>query len=208
MREVLVAVVVVLALAACVWGAEEQILIRPGTAPNLDGRVELAEWCDASGVRFCVRDDLEVQVLFKHDATFLYFAFAYGGNAAGVLAMPEIAIDTALGGGTTWAADDWWFHVSATDCEAKGLFGIYTACALDHGDWSGVPNFSRSKNPSAINQFEIRIPLAKLGLSVGNSIGIAFCVLDPTEHRSTWPFAASFASPATWGRAALVGGTP
>jgi hypothetical protein len=208
MREVLVAVVAVLALAACVWGAEEQILIRPGTAPKLDGQVELAEWCDASGVRFCVRDDLEVQVLFKHDAAFRYFAFVYGENPEALLLMPEIAIDTALDRGTTWAADDWWFHVSATDCEAKGRYDLYTACVLDHGDWSGVPNYSPTKTPAPIRQFEIRIPLSKLGLSVGNSAGIAFCVLDPTEHRSTWPFAASFASPATWGRAALVGSAP
>jgi len=208
MREVLVGVVAVLALAVCAWGAEEQILVRPGTAPNLDGRVELAEWCDASGIRFCVRDDLEVQVLFKHDAAFLYFAFVYGESSAGALVMPEIAVDAALNRGTAWAADDWWFHVSATDCEAKGLFGIYTACALDHGDWSGVPNFSRSKNPSPINQFEIRIPLAKLGVSVGDSMGIAFCVLDQTERRSTWPFEAAFDSPATWAHATILESNP
>jgi len=208
MRQAVIGVVVLFALAVPAWGAEERILIRPGTAPKLDGRVELAEWCDASGVRFCADDDFEVRVLFKHDATFLYFAFVYGENAAGMLVMPEIAIDPTLDRGTAWAADDWWFHVSGSDCEAKGRFDVYLACAIDHGDWSGVPNFALSDNPPPINQFEIRIPLGKLGLSVGDSIGIAFSVLYGADRRSTWPFAASFEAPATWAEATLERAAP
>jgi hypothetical protein len=208
MRQVLVLVILVLALAVCVCGTEEQILIRPGTAPKLDGKVELAEWWDASGVRFCAQADLEVQVLFKHDATYLYFAFVCGANAAGALVMPEIAIDPALDRSPAWATDDWWFHVSGSDCEAKGRYDVYTACAIDHGDWSGVPNFSLSPNPAPLNAFEIRIPLRKIGVSAGDSIGIAFSVLYNTERRSSWPFEAAFDSPATWAHATLVGNTP
>ena len=208
MRQVLVLVIVVLTLAVSLWGAEERILIRPGTAPKLDGQVELAEWCDASGVRFCAQADLEVQVLFKHDATYLYFAFVYGANAAGALVMPEIALDPALDHATAWAADDWWFHVSGSDCEAKGRFDVYTACAIDHGDWSGVPNFALSQNPPPIDAFEIRLPLKKIGVSVGDSLGIAFSVLYGADRRSSWPFEAAFDSPATWAHATLVGSAP
>jgi len=204
MKQVLVGAILMLALAAVAWAAEEQILIRPGTPPVLDGRVGLAEWCDASGIRFCAEDDLEVQVLFKHDATHLYVAFVYGENTPGAVAIPEMAVDTALDRSVAWSGDDWWFHVSASDCEANGRYDLYTNCAVDHGDWSGVPNFLPSPDSKPIDAFEIRIPLAKLGLSAGDSIGIAFSVLYNTERRSTWPFGASFDSPATWTRATIV----
>jgi len=94
-------------------------VIGHGAPPQVDGQVGQSEWQDAGVVTFGVGDDLSVAVAYKHDGVNIYLAYLYGGNQAGALAFPEVVFDPGLDRSTGWLPDDWWFHVSGSDCEAR-----------------------------------------------------------------------------------------
>lgn len=181
--------------------SEESIVIGEGETPQVDGQVEPGEWQDAGVATFSIGEDLGVAVLYKHDGANLYLAYVYEGNDSGALAFPEVLIDPERDRSSGWLQDDWWFHVSGSDCEASGSYGVYTNCAIEHPDWSGKPNFEMSPNPPPLNEFEMRIPLGKLGIAVGDTLGIAFTVEYVPDRRGVWPAEAEVASPDTWGSA-------
>jgi hypothetical protein len=198
--------VLVLAPGLCL--PSEIIAISMGSQPAIDGRVQEAEWQDASSAVFHV-EGLKVTAFYKHDGNALLVGYLYSGNEAGALVFPELLIDPRLDRSPTWLPDDWWFHVSGSDCVARGNYGIYTNCAISHPDWSGVPNFEMSANPPPLNEFEMRIPLSKLGVSVGDTLGVAFTVEYVPDLRGIWPAGADIAVPGSWAVARIEpAGTP
>jgi hypothetical protein len=99
--------------------------------------------------------------------------------------------------------DDWWFHVSATDCEARGTYFVWDDCSVVQSDWQGVPNFASGPDPVPLDTFEIEIPFDKIGIILGDTIGIGFDVeYVPTEY-GFWPEGMTMESPATWGTAII-----
>ena len=208
MRKALV-VVVWMAAVAVSLGAEP-LRIPFGVAPVVDGTFTAAEWYDATTVEFvAAAGAVHVRVHLVHDATRLYIAFEYVENPTGELVIPEILIDPNDGKAAEWQADDWWFHVSAQDCDAQGGFDNYARCGITRPLWSGMPNFQPDPNSVALPAIEVQIPLSMVSLAPGAVFGLSLTVNAwPSDTRGYWPEGAEIKSPATWGEAILAADVP
>jgi len=178
--------------------------IPQGTPVVADGTIGDPEWADARAVPVALSASVSVTVLVKHDGTNLLAAYQSTYNPFRTLFMPELVVDPAGDRATSWQADDWWFHVSASDCDAAGRWDDYSNCKIVQPDWIGVPNYPmNTPSPALIEQFEVSIPLGKLGLAVGDTLGLALTAVSMTHQRGMWPAAASMNSPATWAQVVL-----
>jgi hypothetical protein len=180
-----------------------ELEIPHGTTVALDGVIHSGEWDDATVRQFPVDDQVEISVKIKHDGTHLLAAYHYVFVEEEGLCFPEILIDADNDKGGDWQSDDWWFHVSGTDCEAQGEYDVWDDCSVVQPDWEGVPNFALIPEPPVLDTFEIRIPFAKLGVAEGDTIGIAFRAEFVPSTYGYWPPQAAVASPATWSTAIL-----
>ncbi|UCC44830.1 MAG: hypothetical protein JSU65_02585, partial [Candidatus Zixiibacteriota bacterium] len=174
-----------------------------GTPVVMDGAISLGEWSDAVIKEFTVEGYVDVTVMIKHDGTSLLAAYHYVFQHEENLCFPEVMIDVGNDKTEYWMSDDWWFHVSGTDCEAHGTYDVYDDCSVVQPDWEGVPNFAMVPDPPPLDTFEIRIPLTKIGIMVGNTIGLAFRAEYVPLAYGYWPADAAAASPSTWGTAIL-----
>ena len=193
------------ALAALLPAAALSIDGLPqGTPVVADGTIGTTEWADARAVQVALSASVSVTVLVKHDGTSLLAAYRSTYNPFRTLFMPELVVDPAGDRAASWQADDWWFHVSASDCDARGRWDVYTNCRIVQPDWLGVPNYPmNTPSPALIEQFEVSVPLGKLGLAVGDTLGLALTAVTMTDQRGMWPAAASMSSPATWAEMVL-----
>ena len=189
-----------LGLPACLTNGSS---VDSGSVVTIDGVMQPGEWDDVTTVALAVPGRVDVTVSFKHDGTNLLVAYNYDFVGAEGLCMPEIFIDSDANGGTTWMPDDLWFHVSGTDCEARGSFGVYTDCSVVQPDWQAVPNFALVADPPPLDTFEVAIPFSKLGITAGDTIGLAFRVELMPSLFGYWPNQAMADSPGTWGRAVI-----
>jgi hypothetical protein len=178
-------------------------VVPAGAAPDLDGEARAEEWSDAVGLQLSIESEITVQVRMKHDRRNLYVAFSFKDNPGRALVFPELLIDSHHDKSARWAADDWWFHVSGTDCEARGTFSDYSRCEADHPDWKGVPNYELSENPPPVEGIEIAITLEKIGVMSDRPFGMSLTVELVPDKRAFWPEEAVLESPSTWGTAVL-----
>ena len=178
---------------------DESLPALPRGAPvTVDGVLAAGEWNDAMTRRFAVGDHMEITVMTKHDGSNLLAAWRYEFLDAEHLCIPEILIDVGNDKAGTWSSDDWWFHVSGTDCEAHGTYEVWNDCSVVQPDWEGVPNFALGPNPPILDTFEIRIPFVKLGIAAGDVIGLAFRAEYVQYQYGFWPPEAVIESPASW----------
>jgi hypothetical protein len=176
----------------------DHCIIPRGTAVTLDGNVENTEWDDALEQSFQVGDSVVITAKLKHDGSSLLAAFQYEFSGPPNLCFPELLIDVNCDRGSEWMIDDWWFHVSGTDCEAHGEYDVWSDCSVVQPDWWGVPNFEMVENPPPINMFELQIPFSKIGAATGDSIGLALRAEYVSYTYGYWPPGATVESPATW----------
>ena len=169
-------------------------------AVTIDGVLQQSEWQNAKKTMIGVNATDSVQVMYKHDNNAMYFAFT-GKLESAMALFPEVLIDGEHKGGTSWVSGQWWFHVSATDCENNGGYGVYTNCQATQPDWVGAPNFS----PGApmTDTVEIKIPFAKTGFNPAtmDTMGIAFMVTNTASIFKMYPASANRNQPATWANA-------
>jgi N-acetylneuraminic acid mutarotase len=177
--------------------------IPTGSSVIIDGVLGSGEWDDAETVELSVEGEVNVTVLLKNDGMNLLAAYHYIFTGDENLCFPEVLVDTENDKSSGWMSDDWWFHVSGTDCEAQGTFDVYTDCAVIQPDWEAAPNFALVQNPPPLDTFEIRIPLAKVGVTVGDTIGLALRLENVPSAFGYWPANATAESPETWGTAVL-----
>jgi len=132
----------------------------------------------------------------------IYFAFNGKLESANAL-FPEVLFDPQLARGSSWINGQWWFHVSATDCENNGGYGVYNNCQLVQPDWQGVNNFM----PGApyTDTVEMRIPFSKIGFNptTHHEMGIAFLVTNTANIFKLWPATADRNVPSTWSTAGI-----
>lgn len=197
---------VVLALCSCFVEALP-LEVPLGDAPEVDGAFDPSEWSDATTVAFAANAGaIEVRVHLLHDAEWLYVAFEYVANPDSELVIPEILIDSDNGKTEEWTGDDWWFHVSAQNCDAQGEYDNYGRCGLTRPAWLGRPNFAPGSASVPLDAIEIRIPVSMAGIAPGEPFGLSLTVNAwPSDTRGYWPDGGSIESPATWGEAVLVG---
>ena len=182
--------------------AQAQIIPFDASAMTIDGAMQPAEWATASKTYIGVSATDSVQVLMKHDGIAFYFAFTGKLESANML-FPEILFDPQLQRTTSWINGQWWFHVSATDCEYNGSYGVYTSCLAVQPDWVGAPNFAPGTPLS--DTVEIRIAYSKIGFSAGqDSLGMALVVTNTASIWKLWPASADKYAPNTWTTVAVM----
>jgi L-ascorbate metabolism protein UlaG (beta-lactamase superfamily) len=206
---VLIGAPIALLLAGTVVASPAPLEIPLGSAPVIDGTFDPLEWLDATTIAFTANAGaIDVRVHLVHDGEELYAAFEYPKYPDGELIMPEILIDADNEKEEDWEDDDWWFHVSAQNCDARGEYDNYGRCGLTRPAWLGRPNFAPGSASAPLDAIEIRIPLGMVGIASGEPFGLALTVdAWPSETRGYWPDDASIESPATWGEAVLVAGS-
>ena len=181
----------------------QNFTIQKGTSIKADGILETGEWASVDSVLIEISGSTQVIVKYKHDGTNLLFAFINipGGMNPG---FPEINIDVKNDKTENWNANDYWFHVSMTDCFAIGKPSDYSNCKTVQPNWLAAPNFENGKPlPKAV---EIQIPFSTLNFALdnkGKTIGICFDVSDTAAYWEHWPAKANYKKPATWATAIL-----
>lgn len=169
-------------------------------APTLDGTIDSVEWARSdTAIISIMNGNNTVDVLVQHDNVSLFIAFM--GNLQSTIRFPEVLIDVNNDKSQSWAAEDAWFHVSATDCESFGLPSNYDSCQLVRPNWTAIPNMIAG-GPT-VDTIEIEIPFSTIGIQTGDTIGLAFDVTNTATFWEYWPSGASINNPSTWGTAIL-----
>ena len=168
------------------------------------GRFVPGEWSDAASIFVKVAPGWRVRVLFKHDASNLYFAFIHLTRGKD-MRFPELLLDPRGQRGDSWQQGEWWLHSSFNLCEGNGEYNLYNrngvfACAKTKPGWS-ANHFPLA--PGGV--MEIQLSLAKLGLTSahGAHLGFSMDLTDTQKNWTFWPAGAQLAHPKTWGKAIL-----
>lgn len=180
----------------------EELLIPLGKKITVDGVVNSTEWDDAQKIEINMSGHPAVEVLLKHDGTNVLIFFNLHNPDANNVVFPEIVFDPNNDKSNTWMNDDWWFHVSATDCESKGNHGSYSNCELEQPDWEAVPNFEIGV-PSNVSEIEVSIPFSKVGIVQSKNFGFAIHITDLNTRWKLWPATANLSKPSLWSNAKL-----
>lgn len=167
---------------------------------TIDGVMNASEWQNAETILINVNTAETVQVMFKHDNNAMYFAYSGKLESANAL-FPEVLLDPQNIGGNSWSNGQWWFHVSATDCEDSTNYGIYNNCMAVQPDWQGAPNFTMGAPMT--DTVEIRIPFSKVGFSTAtmDTMGISMMVTNTVSAYHLYPTTADRNMPNTWAKA-------
>ncbi len=189
-------VMLLCAIFATSASAQSTICIPFGSSVNIDGVVTATEWQDADSVY--VGSGSQTKVFYKHDS--LNFLVAFVGYLQSSSRIPEILIDVDNDKNATWETDDWWFHVSAQDCEYLGEYGNYDSCGIVRSNWTAVENMAAGPAAPPYNDtIEVEIPFSTIGISLTDTIGISFLVTNLFSSWSHWPTEANRNNPSTWG---------
>lgn len=186
-----------LSFAGIIQLHSQTLFIPYHPAPVIDGIKSPGEW---------ITDSIQIDyanggttVYVQHDSSNLYIC--YIGNLESASRFPEVNLDINYDQSTNWQNDDWWFHVSATDCYFQGNFAVYSNCQSDHPDWEAHPNMTSSPTDPPVDTIEIRIPFSTINLSlVTDTFGLLLNASNPIQFYG-WPISAQQSTPSTWGKA-------
>ncbi|UCC83943.1 MAG: hypothetical protein JSW46_03130 [Gemmatimonadota bacterium] len=185
-----------------------------GPSATIDGEVAPEEWTSANLVTFSFQDVLgdyvTVSVWLMHDGRSLQAAFVFKRTNEDIFLAPELFLDTDNDKSSKLRSDDWWFHVSGSDCASAGRYDDYSTCTLN-ADWETGPRPSQRERGEQLDRYEIRIPFSKLGVVTGSEVGLGFRVMHSAQVSGEWviltafwPLQGSPESPATWEEAVLL----
>ncbi len=192
--------IVTIFLLLLVKAVSSQVLHIPyGPAISNDGVVNSTEWMGADTVLIQQSSIYTTSVLYKHDGQNLYIAFERNLQSP-FMYFPEVNIDANHDGTNTFQNDDWWFHVSATDCEYQGSYGVYHNCQAARPNWTANPNFS-SSGP-LVNKVEVSIPFQTIGVQSTDTVGILFFLNNFQSFKYHDP-TANHLDPSSWTTAVL-----
>ncbi len=179
----------------------EKIEIGTGKAITVDGKFSTDEWTDAKSLAIILDGGKEITVFYKHDNSNLYLAYCSNLMSGNSVHLPEVMFDLNNDKSNSWMSDDWWFHVSATDCYSKGVYGDYSTCKLVQEDWE-ANNVMESNFKDTV---EIIIPFNTIGIDPSGikTIGICFDGTDTQTEWKYWPSAADKSNPAGWAEATI-----
>lgn len=167
---------------------------------TVDGVLNAAEWQNAATATINVNSTDNITVRYKYYQGTMYFVFTGKLESANAL-FPEVLIDAKNQGGSMWMNDQWWLHVSATDCEHNGAYGVYDNCQTVQTGWEGAPNFTAGAPMT--DTVEMSVSFAKVGFDIAtmDTMRIAFVVTNTANIFKLYPSAADRNIPATWATA-------
>lgn len=172
---------------------------------TIDGQVNASEWQHADSVKVGLSPTDTVTVFFKHDMQNIYFAFCGPLESYSLSALyPEVLFDPQLTKSNSWQSGQWWFHVSATDCEHEGAYGINTNCQAVQPGWEGAPN--QIPGPPDTDSIEMKIPYSKIGFNAVTQydMGMAFVLTNTNNLFYMWPPTADKDVPSTWSDTKII----
>ncbi|MBI5324284.1 MAG: T9SS type A sorting domain-containing protein [Ignavibacteriae bacterium] len=185
-------------LNSTLLNSQVTINIPKGISIKVDGNLSVGEWEDADSVHIISMNNKIVRVLFKHDSVSLMFAYLDNLGSAN-FRFPELLLDINNDKSLSWMDDDWWFHVSATNCNHRGAPNIYDNCHDNPTDWE-ANNFAVNL-PDIV---EIKIPFYLVGIDSNTvAIGIAFDVTNTFSAWEYYPSTSDSLKPSTWATAYL-----
>ncbi len=187
-------------LNSLVHAQSDVICIPYGSSVMIDGIISHQEWQDADSL--FLGTSIQTKVMYKHDS--LNLLVAYVGHLESSSRIPELIIDINNDKSATWSSDDWWFHVSAQDCDYQGVYANYDSCAYVRPTWTAVENMDFGvPQPPFNDTVEIEIPFSTLHLTLSetDTIGISFLVTNLFSTWTHWPVSANRNNPSTWGSA-------
>ena len=188
---------------SCKLSAQNITIPFTQSPPVIDGTMAPGEWSGAASVSIPVNVSDSVRVRCLYDDSAVYFLFTGKLESANIF-FPEVLVDPKTKRGSSWTTEQWWFHVSATDCEHEGAYGVYNSCAAIQPGWQGAPNFTPGLPYT--DMVEMKLPFSKLGLSAApDSMGLAFVVTNTATIWKLWPAAADRNVPSTWAMARFGG---
>lgn len=181
---------------------QDKLTIPEGDTVKVDGVYNLAEWIDSDSVEITfLNNTKKVRIYYKHDGLNLLVCFKGNLESANVR-FPEILIDPKNNRSTSYTNDDWWFHVSATDCEYKGAYGNYSNCALEKPSWKAVNNIT--PGTPVTDLVEIKIPFETIQLNPSlDTFGICFLITNTSTAFNSYPSSSIRTNPSTWAKATL-----
>ncbi len=181
--------------------AEESIEIPFGNPINIDGGFSYNEWSEADSIKINLQTGPKITVFYKHDNTNLYLAYCSNIYSLYNVRCPEALFDINNDKSNEWMNDDWWFHVSATDCYSQGKYGDYSTCKLVQPDWE-ANNLVDSNFRDTI---EVIIPFTTLGIETNGVVKTGICFLGTDTHNmwEYWPIGANKSNPNTWAEATI-----
>ena len=194
MKTVFVILLILISLSSF---GQETVNLKLGNSVNMDGIISQSEWTDADSIEISAPDSENIKIYFKHDGENFLAAFSLSNLAVNQYKIPEVLFDTYNDKSATWQNDDWWFHVSAQDCEANGTYDVWDGCAIYQPDWQGIPNFGIGDAPP-IDTIELKIPWQKINVEPEDTIGFAFDFWISDDLRLYWPESALISNPSTW----------
>ncbi len=173
-------------------------IVPPGASIDVDGAIGSGEWDDARPYPLAPTPDWTPVVKMKHDGQSLLVLFSQfqPPSRPPAVVFPEILLDIGNDKAASLEADDWWFHVSFTDCAATGRYDDYDGCVPQAEGWE-ANNFSRGP---LLNLIEMRIDFATLQIDAteAQDLGLLLRLSDTQGYASHWPADADPDRPATW----------
>jgi hypothetical protein len=194
---------IISAIVATTLSAQAVIGIPQSAGAAIDGEIKSTEWQLAAITSLIQSNGDTTWILMQHDGANLYFAF-YGNLQKGQVVFPEVLMDINHSRSSSWESDDWWFHVSATDCDYQGAYGNFDSCALQRPNWEAVPNYTTGLPYT--DSIEVKIPFSTLNYSFipMDTIGLALVLSNTVNIFDSWPGSASHLQPGTWSEAVLL----
>ncbi|NLZ15039.1 MAG: hypothetical protein GXY29_12760 [Thermotogaceae bacterium] len=178
------------------------LTIPLGIGINPDGKMDLMEWEDALQLEIVVPGRKNVNVFVKHDGNCLCLCFQLFNPSVRSVLFPEVLIDPGYNRSAIWMTDDWWLHVSGSDCESIGKLNDYNDCALIQEDWIAEPNYPTGAAGN-VELIEMMIPFSKIGLTIGAPFGFSLFVTNTVNLWKGWPETAKEEMPSSWASAIL-----
>jgi hypothetical protein len=182
--------------------SQDFIIPESDVIPILDGKDLENEWLDASSFNFKL-SDLDYNIKLKHnsDSLFVMFSGAMGSRNNGFF-FPELLFDMGFEKANQYDINDFWFHVSATDCFDKGVYGSFSNCDTDGTMWRANPNWTMELLPDTV-EFAISLEMLFDGDAKFNELfGFTFGLSNTQFY---WEFLedAQETNPSTWQSAIL-----
>jgi|GEM_PF-2892593 len=190
-------------LTTGLWAQRTIVAELNTSVKTIDGHFSPGEWPKPFSEELLLRDGSKTEVYIEYDSTGLFLAFV--NNLGSKVRFPEVNLDIANNKANAFDQDDWWFHVSATDCEYQGMYGNYDSCQFVRPNWLAAPNFTRAQNPDTV---EVYIPWTTLSYTLDESdtLGIGLVSTNTFSQWDLWPAQASEKDPSTWGNLVFRGG--
>lgn len=187
--------------------SQELIKIPFGTTPEIDGVFNSDEWNDCGTTFLNILSGSDsIEIRYKHDSLNLHLVYMGHLESSGIR-FPEVLLDIDNDKSEEWMDDDWWFHVSATDCEYQGEPANYDSCETVRPNWTASDNMT--PGAPVTDTVEIQIPFETIGLDIltVDTIGISFEVTNTATFWEYWPQDADIDMPSTWGNAVFLDNT-